>query len=343
MAESTTQAVVLSGCGWVTPFAAGTLTEVLAAAPGAEPGSSSGREYQAVPDELLDGFPQLPAELKRERPAWITAVALHLAREQAALEADALEADRLGMVLGCALAGQLGMIGFADEVRKQSARFVSPIHFPQTVGNYISGALARSYNIRGPNVTLSSGAASGLDAIVEGCSLLAGGGADVVLAGGTDTLAAGLAAALAKPGVTVAEGACWFVLERADRAAARGVTPLATVTRTTYLPAAEPDAAPTTKPLVSAASDRHLGAVFIQHWVGQCFAALGPAAVAAAIGAARGMDVPWVDPAAPESVIIGPVPADDLATTDAGVEAAVFADADGAHRTVVELAVPTTQ
>ena len=343
MAASRDESIVLSGCGWVTPFAAGTIAEVLTAAGDPAAASAPDREYRAVPDGLLDEYPHLSGELKRDRSAWMTGIALELARRQASLAADSVEADRLGMVLGCGLAGQLGMIGFADEVRQQSARFVSPIHFPQTVGNYVSGALARSYNILGPNVTVSSGVASGLDAIVEGCGLLTGGGAEVVLAGGTDTLSKELAEALTEPGVVVGEGACWFVLERLDHAAARGVAPLAAVTRTACLPASEAGNAAADTGLVSAAPGRCAGAIFIEHWVGQCFAALGAGAVAAGIGAANGLPVPRVGRGDPDSIIVGPVPAHDLPATDAGVEALIFADADGAHRTVLQLTVPANR
>ncbi|MHC4064432.1 MAG: beta-ketoacyl synthase N-terminal-like domain-containing protein [Planctomycetota bacterium] len=340
MTLSADKPIVLSGCGWVTPFAAGTISEVLTAARDTRSASTNAGGYRAIPDDLREDYPQLSAELKRERPAWITGVAVELARQQAAMGAESVEADRVGMVVGCALAGQLGMIGFADEVRRQSARFVSPIHFPQTVGNYVSGALARSYDIRGPNLTLSSGVASGLDAIVEACSLLAGGGADAVFAGGTDTLSTELATSLADPGVEVAEGACWFVLERGDHAFARGVTPLATVARTACLPGTEAENAPGGKAIVSAAPGRYAGAICIEHWVGQCFAALGVAAAAAAIGAAGGLEIPQVDPSDIDTIAVGPIPAAELARTDAGTEALVFADADGAHRTVLELVIP---
>ena len=341
MAASRDESIVLSGCGWVTPFAAGTIAEVLTAAGDPPAASAPAPAYRAVPDGLLDEHPHLSGELKRDRSAWMTGIALESACRQASLATDSVEADRLGMVFGSGLAGQLGMIDFADEVRQQSARFVSPIHFPQTVGNYVSGALARSYNILGPNLTVSSGVASGLDAIVEGCGLLTGGGAEVVLAGGTDTLSKELAEALAGPGVVVGEGACWFVLERLDHAAARGVAPLATVTRTACLPTTEARNAAADRGLVSAAPGRCPGAIFIEHWVGQCFAALGAAAVAAAIGAANGLPVPRVERSQADYITIGPIPADDLPATDAGVEALIFADADGSHRTVLQLAIPT--
>ena len=57
------------------------------------------------------------------------------------------------------------MIRFAEEVRAQSPRFVSPIHFPETVGNYLAAALARGFGFRGPNLTLA-GDSAGMEAVV---------------------------------------------------------------------------------------------------------------------------------------------------------------------------------
>ncbi len=196
------QSIVLTGCGWVTPFAADSISDVLAAA--RQPACWT------VPDERLDDFPDLSNELKHDRGAWMTAVALEHACRSASVELKSLDSGRVGLVLGCGLAGQLGMIDFADEVRQQSPRFVSPIHFPQTVGNYIAGALARGYDIRGPNITLASGATSGLDAIVEACSLLACGSADLVFAGGTEQLSKALAEGLSELGApAIGEASTW--------------------------------------------------------------------------------------------------------------------------------------
>lgn len=335
-----TDSIVLTGCGWVTPFAAGSISTVLTAAnrSKSKPPADGGC-YWAVPDDTPADYPELSKELQGNKGAWMTAVALEHARREAGLQPDSVAPEHLGLALGCALAGQLGMIGFADEVRQQSARFVSPIHFPQTVGNYIAGALARGYAIQGPNVTLSSGIASGLDALIEGCQLLRGGGADVVFAGGTDCLSDALVRGLVSPksghdsGLGArdsgpSEGACLFVLERADHAERRGATPLATVTGSRHLPAGSAVEAATSDTLVSIAGVRLPGAVLIEHWVGRCFAALSASAVAAAIGAAGGSKVPLADA---ESVSVGQV------AVSTSTRILAVADADGAHLTTLQL------
>ncbi len=284
--------VVLTGCGWVTPFAAGTIDDVLSAAESNPKQVRDPDGFWAVPDELLKTYTGLSTELKRNPGALLAGVAVEHALNSSGLDREKIDGRRCGMVLGCALAGQLGMIGFANEVRGQTPRFVSPIHFPQTVGNYISGALARGFDIRGPNITLSSGAASGLDALIEGKSAIESGTADVVLAGGIDRLSPELCKGLAKPGTRLSEGACMFVLERASAAKQRSQPPLATLTgaqRHASHNAASEDA---NMELISEAGMSQDGAICIEQWIGHCFGALGAAAVAAAIAAANGAEVP---------------------------------------------------
>jgi len=223
------QAIVITGCGWVTSFAAGGIEAVLQAAAGRTAPPTVSEGYWPVPDQLLEGYPDLLPECRNDPGAWLTAVAFELARRDSSLVPGSVPPERVGLVLGNALAGQSGMIDFANDVREQSARFVSPIRFPQTVGNYIAGALARAYDIRGPNSTIANGPASGLDAVVEACSLLTAGKADVVFAGGTERLTPALAMGLAEPDVMFSDGACLFVLERREHAVERGATVLATI------------------------------------------------------------------------------------------------------------------
>ncbi|MHC4697248.1 MAG: beta-ketoacyl synthase N-terminal-like domain-containing protein [Planctomycetota bacterium] len=331
------EGIVLTGCGWVTPFAAGTIHEVLDAAGRLGQTVAHENTYWAVPDELRDDYANLTPELKGDRGAWIAALALENARTNASLGGDSPDPARIGMVLGCALAGQSGMMDFATEVREQSPRFVSPIHFPQTVGNYIAGALARGYHIRGTHATIACGAASSLDAIVEAAGIVANGLADVVYAGGVNALSEELAGGLAEPGVNLSEGACLFVVERAGQACPRGANILATITRTSHHDIT--DQSVDGKVVVSGTLCREGGAIAIEHWIGQCLGAWGAACAAAAIGAAGGLAIPIRDEADPETITIARLAMNEVSTIDGAPVAMVFADADHGRRTAVELAV----
>ncbi|UCC31212.1 MAG: hypothetical protein JSU86_02830 [Phycisphaerales bacterium] len=367
MAVSASDPVVLTGCGWVTPFAAGSIADVLTAAcpsrglsrragtrttastESHEPLGDEG--FRSVPGEWIDDYPEFAKELKLDKGAWMTAAALVHACRDASLQIESLDAARVGLALGCGLAGQLGMIDFACEVREQSSRFVSPIHFPQTVGNYIAGALARGFKIRGPNITLAAGDASGLDAIVEACGFITAGGADVAFAGGTEQLSKPLAGSLARPGEALGEGSCLFVLERSGHATARSTRPLARVTRWGHLGeramAVRPDDAGSEgeaggSPILSVAGCRYPGAIFIEHWIGRCLGASGPAAVAAAIGAARQREVPLINASEVTSVSTGRITVSELPTAEGMIPALIIADADGTHRTTLEITIPAS-
>jgi len=356
--------IALTGCGWVTPFATGSITEVLTRAGQSGAADAAleerpGDAYWPVPDERVQDFPELSRELKSDKGAWMTAVALIHACRDASLQLDSVTSERMGLFLGCGLAGQLGMIEFANEVRQQSARFVSPIHFPQTVGNYIAGALGRGFHIRGPNLTLAGGFASALHALREGCAALLRGSADMVIAGGIEPLSPVVAQSFPESDVRLSEGACLFILERAADATARGAKILARVTaredvaeRPKSAPGAPGDAgtsrtrdfaAPGSargSEIVSVAGWRCPGAVFIEHWIGRCLGTLGAAAVAAVIGATQGYRVPLLDKHDGMSVSIGRIDLDTARTPDAAVPATIIADVDGTSRSAIGIAIP---
>jgi 3-oxoacyl-(acyl-carrier-protein) synthase len=211
---------VITGCGWVTPFGAGAARAFRAA-------RSQPAGHLTVPAEFLNGGPALPEDLATELAVRLGARAVQLACEEAQLPLESLAGERTGLVIGSGLAGQGGMIDFANEVREQSARFVSPIHFPQTVGNYPAGAIGRAFHIRGVNTTISCGAAAGLEAVAEGARQIAADAADVMIVGGLEVFSDALARALEKDHEGLSDSACFFVVESAERASSRGIKPLA--------------------------------------------------------------------------------------------------------------------
>ena len=322
MVHDATSSLVLSGCGWVTPAAVGSIDEVLAVlaeAPAISQGLAGG--FCCVPDDPpIADISHLNNELKRDKGAWMAALALEHACRTASLPLESLDSDRVGLALGCGLAGQLGMIEFASEVRKQSVRFVSPIHFPQTVGNYVAGAVARGYKLRGPNATFASGASSSLDAIIEACAWVARGDADIVIAGGFERLTNELATGFAQNGAVLSEGACFVVVESADHLLRRSARPLANVVGC----ARGPDRH-TENGILSTASCALPGAVVIEHATGLCLGAAGAAATAAAIGAAHGAVVPHVDVSDSPTVTFGAMDLAALHDANGHVRATILA------------------
>ncbi len=281
--------IAITGCGWVTPRIAGDICAVLKAYADTDASANSLSRYEPIQPEVFARFTNLPGEAAKEDAVRLAAVALEIAWKQSGLTPENHASHRKGLVLGCALAGVSGMIDFANDVRTQSTRFVSPIRFPQTVGNYICGALARGYDFRGPASTIACGSASSLEAIREACALLSSGLADVVLAGGSERLSPSIVEGLNQPDIRFSDGACMLVLEDVALAKARGANMLATISRNNP---ASPLPNRTEDVVVSAAGFVSPESISIEQWIGRTLGADGAAALAAAIGATSGKTVP---------------------------------------------------
>ena len=91
--------------------------------------------------------------------------------------------DRVGVVLGTLHAGRNEYLAIHNATGR-----VNPVWGPQSGYNAPAAQLSIHLVARGPNLTLSSGATAGLDAVVAGAAQVRAGVCDVVVAGGMDTL-----------------------------------------------------------------------------------------------------------------------------------------------------------
>lgn len=232
--------VVLSGIGLVSPLGA----DAAAVAERLRAGERCAR----VADIPLDVVP--PAARTRigrlDRVCRLALAASYLAVDDAGLALPLAAPERVGLVFGTGLGCLLSDAEFYDKVVSQGAAAASPRVFAYTVSSAAAGEVSIGLGIHGPNTTLHMGMAAGAGAIGYATDLIAGGRADVVLAGGADALDAPLVEGLramrlsktpaqsrpfvdAVPGVWPAEGAAILVLEDAVHAAARGATARARV------------------------------------------------------------------------------------------------------------------
>lgn len=335
MTAAQNNSIIITGCGWVTPFALGSARDVLSSASSAIAQAPNDSTALRIPDDLLDRQIDLPKEVLREHDVRIAATALQLACQDAALDRETLSPERTGIILGCALAGQAGMIAFANEVRQQTARFVTPLHFPQTVGNYVAGALGRAFKVRGPNVTLSSGVASGLDAIVMAAQLLATHEIDAAFAGAFEALSQQLAHGESIRAIPSSEGACLFLLQRRRDVDAGGMAHRAIIGQNDQAVAGAP-VPQTDDQFLSCAGFPCANAICVEHLIGRCGAAAGAATLAAAIGAAAGLPVPMSSPNDENTISTRAIDA----VTGEPVPFLLLADSDAAHRTVLSATCP---
>jgi len=202
------------------------------------PVKMAGRAYQE-PAEVLSG-----AEVRRLDRCQQFAV---VSARQAWADCGAPDVDpeRIAVVIGTGIGGGLTTIAQHDKILAHGSRRVSPFTIQMLMPNGAAAAVSLDLGAKGGAHAPTSACASGAEAIAWGLALLRSGRADMVLAGGTEACLGQLSmAAFARMGAlservhepqaasrpfdadrdgfVLAEGAAVVVLERADRARARG-------------------------------------------------------------------------------------------------------------------------
>jgi 3-oxoacyl-[acyl-carrier-protein] synthase II len=153
--------------------------------------------------------------------------------------------DRCAVVSGVGLGASALMEQQYERLFAAGSKALAPLAIPMFMPNALTALLSIRFGFRGPAVTVCSACASGAAAIAEGVELLRRSAADLVLAGGADSLLTYSAlagflpldamsrrthdpATASRPfdrdrdGFVMGEGAGFVVLQRADDAAADG-------------------------------------------------------------------------------------------------------------------------
>src|SRR5690348_5423377 len=158
---------------------------------------------------------------------------------------NGIDPARVGVIFGSAIGGVPGILEQADTLRERGPDRVSPNFLPNVLVDSVSGQLAITLGLKGPNYAVVSACATGSHAVGEAAEMIRRGAADAVLAGGTEscivplilagfTAMRGLAAEDEHPphasrpfdatraGFVMSEGAGALLLEDWDHAEARG-------------------------------------------------------------------------------------------------------------------------
>ncbi|GIL25675.1 beta-ketoacyl-ACP synthase II [Actinocatenispora comari] len=177
------------------------------------------------------------AALVAARQAWL----------DAGLDSDDPDRERVAVSVGTGIGGARTLVDQHDRLLARGPRLVSPHTVPMLMPNGPAAYVGLEFRVLGGVHSAASACATSSEAIALGLDIIRSGRADVVLAGGTEAVAfplpiAGFAAMRAmstrndeptrasrpfdkgRDGFVLGEGAGVVVLERADRAAARGAT-----------------------------------------------------------------------------------------------------------------------
>lgn len=156
-----------------------------------------------------------------------------------------VDPDRLGVSIGTGIGGPLTLLSQDDLLEKHGIRKVSPLTVPMLMPNGPAAHVGIDLKARAGVHSPASACASGAEGIATGYQMIQSGRADVVVAGGAEACIAPITIAgfaqartvstrnddpegasrpfdVDRDGFVLGEGAGVLILERADRAAARG-------------------------------------------------------------------------------------------------------------------------
>src|SRR5438105_6036841 len=182
-------------------------------------------------------------------------VVLAVAAARESLADSGLEIDdpaRVGVVLGSAIGGLIGITEQHSALLERGPGRVAPWFIPSVLADTASGQIAIDLGVRGVNYAPVSACATGSHAVGEAAEIIKRGDADVMLAGGTEAcihplILAGFCAMrglvaedehpprasrpfdATRAGFVMGEGACVLMLEELEAARARGATVYAEV------------------------------------------------------------------------------------------------------------------
>jgi len=134
------------------------------------------------PEQYLDA-----KELRKLDPFSIFAlVAAQEAITSAKLDFDAINLDRVGVIIGTGVGGIQTLEHEHNIIEDRGPRRVSPQFVAKMIANIAGGHLSMRWGLRGPSQTVTSACASGTDAIGIALRLVRYGDADIMLTGGTE-------------------------------------------------------------------------------------------------------------------------------------------------------------
>lgn len=108
--------------------------------------------------------------------------------EDAGLPQAALDKTRAGVVIGSAMGGVATLLEQEKIRETKGVRRISPFAIPMILPDTPAAQLAIEYGYMGPSMSITAACATGTNAVGEAFEMIARDSADVIVAGGTDSL-----------------------------------------------------------------------------------------------------------------------------------------------------------
>lgn len=189
--------VVITGLGLVTPLGIGVKTSWEALLEG-KSGIGVIRTFDSsdlpvhIAGEVKDFDPLLyiePKEVKKmDRFIHFAVAASAMAMEDSGLKITEENAGRVGVIIGSGMGGLPAIEHYHKTYLEKGYRRITPFFIPMLVINLASGQVSIKFGAKGPNSAVSTACATGSHAVGDAFKVIQRGDADVMIAGGTESV-----------------------------------------------------------------------------------------------------------------------------------------------------------
>ena len=187
--------VVITGLGVISPIGIGKetfWTSLIAGKNGIDritrfdptdyPCKIAGEVNEFNSDDFID-----KKEVKRmDRFTQFALAASKLAVEDAKLDFNAIDRNRVGVFIGAGIGGMDTLHTQYQRLFEKGPTRISPFFIPMMIANLAAGQVAIEFKIHGPASCIVTACASGTDCIGDALRVVQRGDADIMIAGGTE-------------------------------------------------------------------------------------------------------------------------------------------------------------
>jgi len=111
-----------------------------------------------------------------------------MALEDSGVEINDQNAERVGVIVGVGLGGLPAIEKYHDIFRERGVKKITPFFIPMLIANLASGQVSIMFGAKGPNSCVVTACATGTHSIGEATRFIQYGDADIMFAGGTESV-----------------------------------------------------------------------------------------------------------------------------------------------------------
>jgi 3-oxoacyl-[acyl-carrier-protein] synthase II len=189
--------VVVTGLGLITPLGIGVKPSWEALLEGRS-GIGVIRTFDSsdlpvhIAGEVKDFDPLLyiePKEVKKmDRFIHFAVAASTMAMEDSGFRVTEENAERVGVIIGSGMGGLPAIEHYHKTYLEKGYRRITPFFIPMLIVNLASGQVSIKFGAKGPNSAVATACATGSHAIGDAFKVIQRGDADVMIAGGTESV-----------------------------------------------------------------------------------------------------------------------------------------------------------